>query len=59
VREFDNAALEWRRLFAELLGTFLLVLAGALLAVAFARVLRGPGGHDPHASLAAQGSPEA
>ena len=29
VGEFDNAALEWRRLFAEALGTFLLVLAGA------------------------------
>jgi aquaporin Z len=29
VREFDNAALEWRRLFAETLGTFMLVLAGA------------------------------
>lgn len=27
--EFDDAALEWRRLFSELLGTFLLVLAGA------------------------------
>lgn len=33
-------------------------LAGALLAVAFALVLRGPGGHDPLASRAAQGSPE-
>ncbi|MFL6138879.1 MAG: MIP/aquaporin family protein [Frankiaceae bacterium] len=28
-RDFDNPALEWRRLFSELLGTFLLVLAGA------------------------------
>ena len=28
-REFDNPALEWRRLFSELLGTFLLVLVGA------------------------------
>jgi aquaporin Z len=27
--DFDNPALEWRRLFSELLGTFLLVLAGA------------------------------
>ncbi len=27
--EFDEPALEWRRLFAELFGTFLLVLAGA------------------------------
>ncbi|HEX6552463.1 MAG TPA: aquaporin [Ktedonobacteraceae bacterium] len=28
-RNFDNPALEWRRLFAEILGTFLLVLAAA------------------------------
>src|SRR3954464_591098 len=28
-REFDDPAYEWRRLFSELLGTFLLVLAGA------------------------------
>src|SRR3954470_7980480 len=28
-REFDDAKYEWRRLFSELLGTFLLVLAGA------------------------------
>ena len=28
-RNFDNPALEWRRLFSEVLGTFLLVLAGA------------------------------
>ena len=27
--DFDNPALEWRRLFSELLGTFLLVTAGA------------------------------
>ena len=27
--DFDNPALEWRRLFSELLGTFLLVSAGA------------------------------
>src|SRR4051794_38596579 len=27
--DFDDPALEWRRLFSELLGTFLLVLAGA------------------------------
>jgi aquaporin Z len=27
--DFDNPSLEWRRLFSELLGTFLLVLAGA------------------------------
>ena len=30
--------------------------AGALLAVAVARILRGPGGHDPLATRAAQGS---
>jgi aquaporin Z len=29
VREFNNSSLEWRRLVAETLGTFLLVLAGA------------------------------
>src|SRR3954464_12237149 len=28
-KEFDNPALEWRRLFSELLGTFFLVLVGA------------------------------
>lgn len=28
-RNFDNPALEWRRLFSEILGTFLLVLVGA------------------------------
>src|SRR4051794_18827889 len=28
-REFDDAKYEWRRLFSGLLGTFLLVLAGA------------------------------
>jgi hypothetical protein len=27
--DFDDPSLEWRRLFAEVLGTFLLVLAGA------------------------------
>ena len=27
--DFDDAALEWRRLFSELFGTFLLVLVGA------------------------------
>jgi aquaporin Z len=31
-------------------------LAGALIAVGFARILRGPGGRDPLASRAAQGS---
>jgi aquaporin Z len=30
-------------------------LAGAALAVVFARLLRGPGGRDPHAARAAQG----
>jgi aquaporin Z len=29
MKEFDDPALEWRRLFSEILGTFLLVLAGA------------------------------
>jgi len=29
ILEFDDPALEWRRLFSELLGTFLLVMAGA------------------------------
>jgi aquaporin Z len=31
--EFDDPTLEWRRLFSELFGTFLLVLAGAWGAV--------------------------
>jgi aquaporin Z len=31
-------------------------LAGGLVAVAFARILRGPGGHDPVARVAARGS---
>jgi aquaporin Z len=31
--------------------------AGALLAVAGSRILRGPGGKDPLASRAAQGAP--
>jgi aquaporin Z len=34
-------------------------LAGALLAVGFARILRGPGGRDPLASQAAQGATQA
>src|SRR5690242_21455192 len=29
IKDFDDPALEWRRLFSELLGTFLLVLVGA------------------------------
>jgi len=29
IRDFDDPALEWRRLFSELLGTFLLVIVGA------------------------------
>ena len=28
-RNFDNPALEWRRLFSEVLGTFLLVIVAA------------------------------
>lgn len=35
--EFDDATLEWRRLFAELFGTFLLVLVGAGAAVVDAK----------------------
>jgi aquaporin Z len=33
-------------------------LAGAIIAVGFARILRGPAGRDPLASRAAQGAPE-
>ncbi|HEY2602449.1 MAG TPA: aquaporin [Thermoleophilaceae bacterium] len=29
MKQFDDAALEWRRLFSEILGTFMLVMAGA------------------------------
>src|SRR5439155_17937732 len=36
-RNFDDPALEWRRLFSEILGTFLLVLAGAGAAVVAAK----------------------
>jgi aquaporin Z len=42
--------------FAHFWVYFLGPLGGALLAVGFARLLRGPGGHDPLASRAAQGS---
>jgi aquaporin Z len=37
IDDFDDPALEWRRLFSELLGTFFLVLAGAGGAVVAAR----------------------
>jgi aquaporin Z len=37
VADFDNPALEWRRLFSELLGTFFLVLVGAGAAVVNAK----------------------
>ncbi len=36
--DFDDPALEWRRLFSEVLGTFLLVLAGAGAVVVGARL---------------------
>jgi aquaporin Z len=42
---------EFSHLWIYVVGPF----AGALLAVALARLLRGPGGHDPLASRAAQG----
>jgi len=42
-REFDNLTYEWRRLFSELFGTFLLVLAGAGGAVLDARTQGGIG----------------
>jgi len=42
-REFDNLTYEWRRLFSELFGTFLLVLAGAGAAVLDARTQGGIG----------------
>src|SRR5581483_10503930 len=35
--EFDDARLEWRRLFSELLGTFMLVIVGAGAAVVDAK----------------------
>jgi aquaporin Z len=37
IADFDDPSLEWRRLFSELVGTFLLVLAGAGGAVVGAR----------------------
>ena len=39
VAEFDNPELEWRRLFSELLGTFLLVLVAAGAAVVNAKTV--------------------
>ena len=42
-RDFDNLSNEWRRLFSELFGTFLLVLAGAGGAVLDARTQGGIG----------------
>jgi len=42
-RDFDNLSYEWRRLFSELFGTFLLVLAGAGAAVLDARTQGGIG----------------
>jgi len=50
-REFDDARTEWRRLFSEFLGTFLLVLAGAGGAVVDAasggQIGRGAGSRHP------------
>jgi hypothetical protein len=81
-RRFEDPSREWRRLFSELFGTFLLVLAGAgapvvnafshgaigrgaavtapglaggLIAVGIAFILRGPGG-DRQSAAAAQGT---
>ena len=42
-RDFNNLAHEWRRLFAELFGTFLLVLAAAGAGVVDARTHGGIG----------------
>jgi aquaporin Z len=50
-RDFDDPALEWRRLFSELFGTFLLVLAGAGAGV----VEAVSGGISPTAAEAAPG----
>jgi aquaporin Z len=49
--DFDNPALEWRRLFSEILGTFLLVLAGAGAGVVGAKY----GGISRTAAVAAPG----
>lgn len=43
---------DFSQLWVYVVGPF----AGAMLAVLFARILRGPGGHDSQASRAAQGS---
>jgi aquaporin Z len=51
-RDFDDLGHEWRRLFAELFGTFLLVLAGAGAAVVDART---GGGIGRPAAVAAPG----
>jgi len=57
--EFEDPRFEYRRLFSELLGTFMWVyvvgpLAGAAIAVGFAWILRGRGG-DPISRAAGSG----
>jgi len=57
--EFEDPRFEYRRLFSELLGTFMWVyvvgpLAGAAIAVGFAWILRGRGG-DPVSRAAGSG----
>src|SRR2546428_8702212 len=49
--DFDDPALEWRRLFSEILGTFLLVMAGAGAGV----VAAVSGGISRTAAVAAPG----
>jgi aquaporin Z len=49
--DFDNPTLEWRRLFSEILGTFLLLLAGAGAGVVDATT----GGISRTAAVAAPG----
>ena len=51
-REFDDPRLEWRRLFSELFGTFLLVIAAAGGPVVNAAV---PGSVSPSAEVVAPG----
>ena len=47
VGDFDDASLEWRRLFSELLGTFFLVLVGAGGAVVGAQAAARSAGRRP------------
>jgi aquaporin Z len=57
--DFDDPALEWRRLFSEILGTFLLVLAGAgvVAAVSGGAIGRSAAVNCARASRPAVGSP--